>query len=59
MSSLPNFEANLMREVETYRQVANMERREMHTGIWWGNLEEKYQKEQLGIYARAGMAQSV
>jgi hypothetical protein len=57
--SLPNFEGNLISEVETYRHVANMKRREMHTGIWWGNLKERDQKEQLAIYARAGIAQSV
>ena len=52
--SLQNFEGNLISEVETFRQVANMERREMHTGIWWGNLKERDQKEQLSIYGPAG-----
>jgi hypothetical protein len=57
--SLQNFEGNLISEVERFRQVANMERREMHTGIWWGNLKERDRKEQLGTYARAGIAQTV
>ena len=57
MYSLPNFEVNLIRKVETYTQVANMERRVMPTGIWWGNLKERYQKEQLRIHARAEIAQ--
>ena len=30
-ASLPNFEGDLISEVETYRQVANMARREMYT----------------------------
>jgi hypothetical protein len=56
--SLQNSEGNLISEDETYRQVANLERRE-HTGFWWGNLKERDQKKQLGVYGRARISQSV
>jgi hypothetical protein len=43
---------NLFSEDKTHRQVANLERRRMPTGIWWGNLKESVQMEQLGVYGR-------
>jgi hypothetical protein len=29
--------------------VARIERREMHTGVWWRNLKERYHSEDHGV----------
>jgi len=51
------FSPNIIRVIKSKRMrsaghVARMGRREVHRGLWWGNLKERDHLEDLVVYGR-------